>query len=254
MNNNVLLILASGKSSRFGGYPKAFCKIGKDYVVQRTVDIARRYFEKIYLVINREIYDEYEDIIIGCKTISIGTGQGDAHSFLRAAKIIKNDCGANRITLCWGDTIYTKDSVFKQAVELDEGVFEKFAGISFSSIDTYPYAWYEIDGDMIKSSHFKSKDGTIKKGIHDQSIFTFRLDVICRQLNAYMQELGINDDEDFVNKEVSKEMKLLDSFTYFYENKGAGMLPMKYLLVETGGSYSFNTSEELEGIKRNIFE
>ena len=43
---------------------------------------------------------------------------------------------------------------------------------------------------------------------------------------------------------------MLDSFTYFYENRGAGLLPMKYVLVESGRSYSFNTSEELDEIRK----
>ena len=62
-----------------------------------------------------------------------------------------------------------------------------------------------------------------------------------------MKVLGLNDGDDYISKEVSKEMKLLDSFTYFYENN---LLPMKYSLVESGKSYSFNTQEELENIRK----
>ena len=241
---HAFLILASGKSSRFGGYPKAFCKIGDTYVAQHTVDLGARYFDNTYLVINREIYPEYKDVMKGCKTLAIGTGQGDSHSFLRAARLIKDDCGADRITLCWGDTFYLDDVIFQKAANIV--VEDSFVGVSLASIDPEPYAWYEPDGDKIKASHFRNKDGVIKAGIHDQSVFVFNLPVICSQLESYMQAMGLKDEEDYISKEVSKEMKLLDSFTYFYDNN---LLPMRYVIVESGRSYSFNTQEELEHVK-----
>ena len=241
---NVLLILASGKSSRFGGFPKAFCKINNEYVVQRTVNLGKKLFSKIYLVMNKEIFPVYKDLIKDCKTISIGTGQGDAHSFLRAARFIKADCGADTVTLCWGDTLFLDDTIFKKASKIELG--QDAVGMSFSSWDKEPYAWYETDGEKIKSSHFRAKEGIIPVGIHDQSVFVFNLHVICSQLEQYMMLLGIKDDEDYINNDVSKEMKLLDSFTFFYEEN---LLPMNYFLVESGKSYSFNTNEELESIR-----
>lgn len=242
---NVLLILASGKSSRFGGYPKAFCKVGNEYIVQRTVNLGKKLFDKIYLAINKEIYPEYKSVIVGCETLCIGTGQGDAHSFLRAARIVKESCGADIVTLCWGDTFFLDDSIFQKALEIS--VEKSTAGVSLSSIDPEPYAWYETVGAIIKRSCFKNIDGVIDSGIHDQSVFVFNLDVICLQLESFMKVLGINDTEDYINKEVSREMKLLDSFTYFFEND---LFPMKYSLVMSGGCYSFNTNEELEQIRK----
>lgn len=247
---HAFLILASGKSSRFGGYPKAFCKIDDSYVAQRTVDLGGPYFDNSYLVINREIYLDYKDAVKGCKTLSIGTGQGDSHSFLRAVRLIKDDCGADKITLCWGDTFYLDDVVFKKAGAITDEDLKDCVGISYSSIDPEPYAWYEPDGDFIKESHFRKIDGIIETGIHDQSIFTFNVDNIIAQLEKYMAVLGLKDEEDYINKEVSKEMKMLDAFTYFYKNQDDEVLPMKYSLVESGGSYSFNTSEELEEIRK----
>lgn len=243
---HAFLILASGKSSRFGGYPKAFCKVDDTYVAQHTVDLGSKFFDNTYLVINREIYDDYKDAVKGCKTLAIGTGQGDSHSFLRAARLIKQDCGADRITLCWGDTFYLDDVIFKRAAEIE--MDEASVGVSLSSIDPEPYAWYEPDGDKIKASHFRAKDGVVETGIHDQSVFVFNLPAICSQLESYMKFLRLNDEEDYINKEVSKEMKLLDSFTYFYENQPK-LKPMKYALVESGRSYSFNTQEELETVR-----
>ena len=134
--------------------------------------------------------------------------------------------------------------IFKTAARTE---IKDAVGVSLSSVDPEPYAWYEPDTDKIKASHFRAKDGIVEKGIHDQSVFVFNQDAICAQLESYMKVLGLNDGDDYISKEVSKEMKLLDSFTYFYENN---LLPMKYSLVESGKSYSFNTQEELENIRK----
>ena len=244
---HAFLILASGKSSRFGGFPKAFCKVGGTYVAQRTVDLGSRYFDKTYLVINNEIYPTYKDEVKGCKVLAIGTGQGDAHSFLRASRLIRQDCGADRITLCWGDTFYLDDGVFDCASRVE--ISKNSVGVSLSSVDPKPYAWYQTQGDVIIASHFRTRDGVVENGIHDQSVFVFDLASICTQLESYMSVLGINDELDYISKDVSEEMKLLDSFTYFYENH---LLPMKFSLVEAGRSYSFNTEEELENVRKKV--
>ena len=244
---NVLLILASGKSSRFGGYPKAFCKINNEYVIQRSINLGKKYYDRIYAVISREIYPEYKDAAKDCKTLCIGTGQGDAHSFLRAARLIRKDCRADRMTLCWGDTFFMNGQIFKRAAAAE--IKESSAGISLCSVDPKPYAWYETEGDTIKAARFRNTDGVIESGIHDQSVFIFTTAVILSQLESLMRYTGINDAKDYISREVSREMKLLHSFTYFYENN---LLPMHYSLIETGNSYSFNTDGELENIKKMI--
>lgn len=246
---DVLLILAAGKASRFGGYPKAFCMIDGSYVAQRTVQLGGKYFDRTYLVINRETYPAYQNAVRGCRTLAIETGQGDAHSFLRAARRIRADCGADRITLCWGDTFYLNDAAFRKAASLPEAALADCAGISFASEDPEPYAWYETDGAFIRCSRFKNRDGTAERGLHDQSIFTFHTDMICRQLEQYMTALGLHDADDYTGGEVSREMRLLDAFTYFYKNRNRGLLPMKVMMLAPGGSCSFNTPEELEAIR-----
>ena len=246
---DVLLILAAGKASRFGGYPKAFCMIDGSCAAQRTVRLGGRYFDRTYLVLNSETWPAYHDAVQGCRTLAIRTGQGDAHSFLRAARRIREDCGADRITLCWGDTVYLDDAAFRKAASLPGTAFADCAGISFASEDPQPYAWYETDGPFIRCSRFRSRDGAVDRGLHDQSLFTFPADTICRQLEQYMTALGYRDEEDYISGDVSNEMKLLDAFTYFYENRHRGLLPMKVMLLAPGTSCSFNTAEELEAVR-----
>ena len=243
--DNALLILASGKSSRFGGFPKAFCTIDGEYIAQRTVDVTGTLFENVYLAVNEDIYAKYGQRITGCKTFAIHTGQGDAHSFLRAARFVKADCKAKFVTLCWGDTVYLDDTPFRKALEEAPRLGAKAVGSAVCAIDREPYAWFEVERDLIVESHFRSSDGIVAKGVHDQSVFMFDLDCICEQLEAYMRFLGLDDKEDYIDARASREMKLLEAFSYFQKHQ---LLPMKYALIAEGRSYSFNTQEELDSI------
>ncbi len=248
-SDRVLLILAAGKSSRFGGFPKAFCRFGDEYLAQKTVDLASDYYRSVYVAVNDEVYPEYKGAVRGCDIIHIPTGQGDSHSFLRALRIIVKDRKCDKITLCWGDTAYLDKAVFESAAYAADALTEDFAGVSLCSKDKDPYAWYDTDGDVIRRSNFRTETCRVNTGMHDQSIFVFDTKKIMEQLERYMAFLGIKDGEDYVNSSVSKEMKLLHSFTFFYEN---GLSPMRCSEIPSGMSFSFNTMQEYEQLKSII--
>ena len=88
INNSALLIVAAGKSSRFGGYPKALCNIGDMTNVENTIALASNYFENIYLGLNVETKT---DINVQAKILQIETGQGDSLSLLRLIRLIKQE-------------------------------------------------------------------------------------------------------------------------------------------------------------------
>ena len=245
----ILLILAAGKSSRFGGFPKAFCRFGDEYLAQKTVDLASSYYGTVYIAVNDEVYPEFRDALENCHVIHIPTGQGDSHSFLRALRIIVKETSCNKITLCWGDTAYLDKAVFRSAASAADALSGDVAGVSLCSEDDDPYAWYDIDGSLIRRSNFRTEGCSVGKGMHDQSIFVFDTAKIMTQLEKYMAHLGIADGENYVNSSVSKEMKLLHSFTFFYEN---GLYPMSWLEIPSGMSYSFNTAQEYEQLKKII--
>ena len=57
-NMNVLLIVASGKSSRFGGFPKAFCDLGGKTSLAHTIEKSGEIFDKIYVGVNNQTYEK----------------------------------------------------------------------------------------------------------------------------------------------------------------------------------------------------
>ena len=245
-SDRLLLILAAGKSSRFGGFPKAFCRFGDDYLAQKTADMASEFYDTIYIAVNDEVFPEYEEAVRGCRIIHIPTGQGDSHSFLRALRLIVNERECKKVTLCWGDTAYLDKSVFASAAHAADELSEKVVGVSLCSVDNDPYAWYDTEEGIITRSNFRTEERSVSTGLHDQSIFVFNTEKIIAQLESYMSFLGIRDEEDYVNPSVSKEMKLLHSFTWFYEN---GLSPMSFAEIPSGMSFSFNTMQEYEQLK-----
>lgn len=249
MGKKILLILAAGKSSRFGGYPKAFCKLNKGNVIQNTISCARGTYEKIYVAVSKEIYSEYKDEVEGCEVFGITTGHGDAHSLLRAIKYVRIcDPFLDKITVCWGDAVIVNNRIFEKTAKYSENLNEGNVGAAICAVDMYPYAWFEVLDGYIYASHFAMEGDSIKQGIHDQSIFVFWVQIMIEYLERYRMSLGIEDNAGW-NPEESSEMKLLNAFSFFARNE---MMPVQCCMVGTGMVQSFNTRQELEAIKEKF--
>lgn len=240
MSGNVLLIVASGKSSRFGGFPKAFCDLGKETNADNTIAKAAGIFDKVYIGVNSTTYEQFSDKIKACEMFSIKTGQGDAHSVLKCMRYVKNkEPELKRITVCWGDAVFADNTPFKQLAKANDKVAVACAK------DEKPYAWFDVDEQMnINKSHFAKEEGFIDSGWHDQSLFSFDFAYALDYLNSYRESLGISDDNDERYSDVN-EMKLLFSFEYL---RSIGE-PAKCVPIDCGKVLSFNTQDELEAIK-----
>jgi molybdopterin-guanine dinucleotide biosynthesis protein A len=242
MGKKALIILASGKSSRFGGFPKALCTIEGKYIAQHTIDIAGQYYDDTYLVLNKEIYGQYQSKIENCHVVDIETGIGDAHSLLRALLLVKDKAPeTEQVTVCWGDTVFSSEDIFKHAKDLMNG-FEVNAGYVICAEDENPYAWFDTEGAVIKEAHFASNEPVPDKAVHDQSVFVFDMDCIISQLQIYRDFLGISENMKYSD---AAEMKTLNAFTFFYGNN---MKPVLVDMIASGLSRSFNTKEEFDDI------
>lgn len=242
-----LLIVASGKSSRFGGNPKAFCKIGDSTNVQNTINLTRNLYDKVYVALNHRIYNDYADLIEGATVLRITMGQGDAHSLLKCLRLIQNENkNIEHLTVCWGDAFFLDRAPFDQI--LDKADIKKAPVWVAVSVDQRPYAWFETTENMeIIKSHFAKKEGFVEKGIHDQSLFLFDLSYGIFYLNEYRKSLKVPEENDDDFKE-ENEMKLLYSFEFLNhvnkENRA------RCIMIDAGKVLSFNTIEELEEIRR----
>lgn len=238
----ILLIVAAGKSSRFGGFPKAFCDIGGRMNVENTIYMAHKYYDRIYLGVNQKIYNEYKNKIKNCEMFSIVTGQGDAHSLLKCLKKIEiSDKENTNVTICWGDAVFLNEVPFKRLIE-SSGEKVQVA----CSADENPYAWFDTIGDKISKAHFMKADGAVACGMHDQSIFRMNMGFAIDYLDQYRVSLGIPENNDETKTDVN-EMKLLYSFEYLYNEMNS---PACVVEIDKGNVLAFNTQEELVSIRR----
>lgn len=239
-----LLIFAAGKSSRFDGFPKAFCSLGQIKNVENTINLARQHFKKIYLIVNRETYTSGIADGLNAIVISIVTGQGDADSILKTIKLIKNEIKTNTMTACWGDAVFLNDEPF---IEMEEklSIWEVNSPVMVGcSFDPDPYAWFDIDGSKIAFSHFKKREqNPCSRGLHDQSIFMFNTQMLISYLERYKRHLGLDKFSEDSYDAARGEMSLLDAFTWFY--KQPGMQAAEFCLLTGGRVMSFNTPDEL---------
>ncbi|WP_298022581.1 NTP transferase domain-containing protein [uncultured Dysosmobacter sp.] len=244
---NCLLIVASGKSTRFGGYPKAFVPIGDKLVVENTVHLAKPMFDEIYIAVNEETYAAYKDAITGCRMFPIVTGNGDAHSVLKCLKFLRmKEKDVTKVAVCWGDAYFTDSSPFLEAASCMENFPELVPAVVLCSQDSNPYAWFKLDGVHIKKAYFANRENRVAFGVHDQSLFILTVDLSVRYLEEYKRELGIGDDYC----ERSPEMKLLYFFEWLYE---CGKFPpAECKMIPPGSVLSFNTMEEAEEIRLRI--
>jgi molybdopterin-guanine dinucleotide biosynthesis protein A len=244
---NVLLIVAAGKSSRFGGFPKAFCQIGRKTNVENTAFLARKYFDSVFLGVNEATYEIYGKTVPDVLMFPIKAGQGDAHSLLKCLKHIKTETpDIKEVTVCWGDAFFVDDSPFRETLEGCKKTNQPI--IVSCAIDPRPYAWFDTNskGEILRS-HFSRNEPSPLKGLHDQSLFTMNVDFAITELEKYRQFLAIPEEnkENYVEND---EMKLLNFFTFLSDSDtqkaySIQVTPKKVL--------SFNSKEELQSIINN---
>lgn len=246
MSRKILLIVASGKSSRFGGFPKAFCTMNNMFNAENTCEKARGFYDKVYIGVNKVVFDQYNGKIRGCEMFSIVTGQGDAHSLLKCIKYVKEvEKNIEYVTVCWGDAVFVDSTPFAQieSCKIDCKV------LVACSIDKEPYAWFDVNSykEIIKA-HFAKDEKCVEYGLHDQSIFRFECNFAISYLNEYREFLDIPEDNDENVSDVN-EMKLLHSFEFLIKK---GYEPARCYEILPNKVLSFNTAEELEIIKKKI--
>lgn len=247
--NDILLIVASGKSSRFGGYPKALATIGNGTNVENTIRLAHPYFEKIYLAVNKENRPLFQKISKQCEIFEIQTGNGEAHSLLKCLKWIREaEPTQERIVVCWGDACFRNSIPFLQFAQASRSLPQNAPVLVACAEDRNPYAWFEAVEKNIRKARFASVDGPVERGLHDQSLFFFNVDLAIDYLDKYKQRLNVGDEYN----PNGTEMKLLYSFEYLYDSDE--FMPAQYILINADNVLSFNTREELENIRKLIRE
>lgn len=245
---DILVIFAAGKSTRFGGYPKAFCSIGKKTNIENTIDKAKAFFDDIYVVINVETEESGIASRLDAKIISIVTGQGDADSIRKALnkiKTIRQD--AERIFACWGDAVFLSNKPFAEMKNNALKWNTNSPVLVGCSADRKPYAWFDVDNTVIVHSHFrKQEEMPSEEGIHDQSIFVIKIDSTLEYLSEYRKSLGLDVYDEGTYEKSRGEMGFLNFFSWLYINKSS--CAANWCYITCNQVKSFNTAEELQAL------
>ena len=252
----ILIFVASGFSTRMGGYPKALAKIGQSRVILNAINNAEKYYDDIFIICNSMTKSQFEGVISEdgnrAKVRDIVTGKGDAESVWKSLILVQKEIGeVCDATFCWGDAFFATDQAFSAISAYDiESVKSLVVGCS-DDID--PYAYFDVytkNGSLnqlyVKRSYFKNRDGSVDRGVHDQCIFRCISAVFIGCLNRYRQELGFDGENYLLSK--TNEMGLLNSFSYLYTIDK----PVSVCMIPSGNVFSFNTVEELDLINRSI--
>lgn len=254
----ILIFVASGLSTRMGGFPKALAQFGKTRVILNAIDCAQNLYDDIYIITNGKVKPSFDKVISSdgsrAKVREIITGKGDAESVWKSLMLVQKELGENfDATFCWGDAFFKTSQAFESIMSNDIDMANVGSLVVGCSLDDTPYAYFDVftkNGSFsqlyVSRSYFKKRDGSVDKGIHDQCIFRCLSNVFIGCLNRYRQELGF-DGEDYLLSPTN-EMGLLNSFTYFHSIDR----PVSVCLFPSGNVFSFNTIEELETISESI--
>ena len=233
------MIIAAGKGSRMGNIPKCLSKVGdKSNLLNTVIQAEKAGYRQCYIVTREELSDLYIDELIGwewfCQYVIIESGKGCGHAVMEALKIIP----AQDLVFCWSD-VYFKDE--KLLLELKEKNLQSSCLIPVVYEDD-PYAWFHIkENSMIRSANFRKRGESIKRGLHDQSIFKINSTVILSSLSFCHRVL------DKGGQYMNGEMIFLDVCHFLWNNN----TPAHFYITEHK-TLGFNTIEELNFINDSL--
>jgi len=250
----ILIFVASGLSTRMGGFPKALAKVGNTRVILNAIDCARRFYDGIFIITNGKVKPSFDEVIANdgnrAKVREIITGKGDAESVWKSLMLVQDEVEAPfDATFCWGDAYFKTPQAFKTIMDNSIEIERVKSLVVGCSVDNNPYAYFDVytrggvfNEMYIKKSYFQKNDGNVSKGVHDQCIFRCISSVFLGCLNRYRQEMGYDGENYLLSP--NNEIGLLKSFDYL-EKIGR---PAEVILMPEKNVFSFNTQEELNDL------
>lgn len=237
-----LFIVAAGKGTRMGSsIPKALMEIDGTPNVLNTIEKALPYYDRIFVVTNRDIQREWDHFFTHiCPkeypvfNIAIESGLGDGHAVMVALEQDWAAAWSADISIVWGDAYIPDDKMFAEL-------------LSRTQDNCLPVQWEDnpyvaIMGYSWMASHAKfSKYGeTENTGYHDQSMFRFDLITLIEALNNLHCCFWKHDKYITASGELSLLFVL-----HYLSNKNRTMhcYETKY------GVHGFNTPQELHELK-----
>ena len=184
--HKTLFIVAAGLSTRFNCRPKHLAKIKGMPNIEHTLQLARSWYDDIYVVVNvnasEEAIKETGRIAVSynARQLLIPSGKGDADAVYQA--LSKVGFNLKHASICWGDAWFKDGKVFEIASESLDG--EEYDNIVFDAMcaqEENPYGWFNVSSSgLILDASFAS-DTNVKVlpqgayAVHDQCFFNMNV-------------------------------------------------------------------------------
>lgn len=266
-SDKTLFIIAAGLSTRFNGEPKHLAKVKGQIVLEHTLELAKDYYGKIYVVLNekasRESIASTTSIAIGknAEVVLIKSGKGDADAVYQALE--KTRFNGKEASICWGDAWFKNESVFASASNaLSSKDYSSLVFDAMCTMEENPYGWFTINSDgIILKAEFASDYGAESPAngayaAHDQCFFNINIQNFKEHFEQYSR---------FVDAEVASLKHLIEQYTSTvklslkhemswykminWANSIKSSLKSNATILAEPVAMSFNTVEDLEKIE-----
>jgi bifunctional N-acetylglucosamine-1-phosphate-uridyltransferase/glucosamine-1-phosphate-acetyltransferase GlmU-like protein len=235
-----LLIIAAGNSKRMGSLPKSVSLVNGKPNLYNTVELAKKYFDTIYIFSNEETKPLFKEVIYPfkkkCDIIPIKSGKGCGDAVLTALEVLGGEEYRGKSVVCWGDVYFETDEIFAELKDMENTDAPLLIPAKY---EDDPYVWFYLkeDGAKIISSNFKKRGEVSPTGHHDQSIFLIDNVKMYKTLKDIKKVLSKNDTY------LHGEMIFLDSVNYLNNIEDHAMI------YETKHpTKGYNTQSELDDI------
>ena len=270
--HKTLFIVAAGLSTRFNGRPKHLAKIKGMPNIEHTLQLARSWYNDIYVVVNEKASEEtIRDtgniaVSYGDRQLLIPSGKGDADAVYQA--LSKVGFNLKHASICWGDAWFKDDKVFEIAAEsLNREEYDNIVFDAMCAKEENPYGWFNVSSSgLILDAEFAS-DPNVKAlpqgayAVHDQCFFNINVKNFKDLYEKYIKSIELKAkilEQNFASYASLFKLSLKYEISWYKMinwAKSAYCDPSEIktysmaTILERPVAMSFNTEEDLEKIE-----
>lgn len=270
--HKTLFIVAAGLSTRFNGRPKHLAKIKGMSNIEHTLQLARSWYNDIYVVVNEKASEEtIRDtgniaVSYGDRQLLIPSGKGDADAVYQA--LSKVGFNLKHASICWGDAWFKDDKVFEIAAEsLNREEYDNIVFDAMCAKEENPYGWFNVSSSgLILDAEFAS-DPNVKAlpqgayAVHDQCFFNINVKNFKDLYEKYIKSIELKAkilEQNFASYASLFKLSLKYEISWYKMinwAKSAYCDPSEIktysmaTILERPVAMSFNTEEDLEKIE-----
>jgi len=249
-----LYIIAAGNGSRLGAsIPKALFPIVDEPCLTNTLRRIGMKFTRVFVVTNvamsaqwtayfRYLQETHPQLAARTTNLPIKSGLGDGHATLEGILAAQNGHAhtSEDIVIAWGDVFFHEVQIIDELLSMAPNG----SGLIPAVFEPKPYVRLTVDETMgCISAEFSKYGESCVEGLHDQSVFRFKLSRLKRSLSHLHSAFWKKDRYICAGGELS----LLYSLHHLYNLSSPA-----YVYETSYSTRCFNTLQEIVSIQSLI--